>query len=213
MMRTTIRTIFSALALLTAGAALAAQEAKKQFQPGDVIRLEIEGDTVLSGTHTVGPGPALTLPVIGAIPLTGVPRTGIEAHLRQQLAKYLKDPVIHAQSLIRLSIVGEVARPGIYAVPTDLVLADALMLAGGPTQAAQFAATRIERGRGQVVGGDRLQQALAGGLTVDDLNLRAGDRIYVPPGVRRDPEAKWRIAGLVVTAAATVFTIIRLSKP
>ena len=211
-MRTTIRTMLMALAVLAGAAALAAQDATKQFQPGDVIRLDIEGDTVLSGTYTVGPGPALTLRVIGAIPLSGVPRAGIEAHLREQLARYLKDPVIHAQALIRLSIVGEVARPGIYAVATDLVLADALMLAGGPTQEAQFAATRIERGRRQVVGGDRLQQALAGGLTVDDLNLRAGDRIYVPPGARRDAEAKWRIAGLVVTAAATVFTIIRLTK-
>jgi len=104
--------------------------------------------------------------------------------------------------------VGEVAKPGIYAVATDLVLADALMVAGGPTQGAQFTAMRIERGDQRLVDGKELQQALTGGLTLDDLNLRAGDRIYVP---RREPGSTLRIVGLILALPAAIYGITRLS--
>src|SRR5207249_3222905 len=77
------------------------------FQVGDRILLQVEGDSLLSKTFAVGPGPALTLPVIGAIPLTGVRRSDIEPYLSQQLARYVKEPVVHAKALINLSILGE----------------------------------------------------------------------------------------------------------
>jgi len=191
---------------------LGAQQASEGFQPGDVVRLEVEGDTLFTGTFTVGPGPALALPVIGEIPLAGVRRVALEAHLQQQLGRYLRNPVIRAKALIRLSILGEVAKPGIYAVPTDLVLADAVMVAGGPTQEAKFAATRIERGSRRLLEGDGLQQALARGLTVDDLNLRAGDQIVVPQEARRDPESRWRIIGIIVSIPVAIYTITQLGK-
>lgn len=211
MNRSTRTTLLVLLALAGAPHAppLRAQQASEGFQPGDVIRLEVEGDSLFTGTFTVGPGPALMLPVIGEIPLAGVRRVALEPHLQEQLGRYLRNPVIHAKALIRLSILGEVAKPGIYAVPTDLVLADAVMVAGGPTQEAKFAAMRIERGSQRLVEGDRLQQALARGLTVDDLNLRAGDQIFVPQ-VRRDPESKWRVIGIILSIPVAIFTITRL---
>lgn len=210
-MKLSPRTMLVVLVGLAGATGLGAQQPTEGFQPGDVIRLEVEGDTLFTGTFTVGPGPALMLPVIGEIPLVGVRRVALEPHLRQQLGRYLRNPVIHAKALIRLSILGEVAKPGIYAVPTDLVLADAVMVAGGPTQDAKFAATRIERGSQRLLEGDRLQQALARGLTVDDLNLRAGDQIVVPQA-RRDPESKWRVLGLILTVPVAIFTITRLGK-
>src|SRR2546430_1455465 len=111
--------------------AMGAKQPREPFIPGDVISLAVEGDSTLSGTFTVGAGPALTLPVIGEISLAGVRRADLESHLREHLGRFLKNPVVHAKALIRLLIVGEVAKPGVYAVPADLVLADALTLAGG----------------------------------------------------------------------------------
>src|SRR5438128_6083349 len=48
------------------------------FEVGDQILLEVEGDTQFTHAFSVGPGPALTLPVIGAIPLTGVRRADVD---------------------------------------------------------------------------------------------------------------------------------------
>src|SRR5204862_265739 len=144
---------------------------------------------------TVGPGPALMLPVIGAIPLAGVRRAQVETYLTQQLKRYMKDPVVHAKVLVRLSILGEVEHPGFYPVRADAPVSDALMAAGGPTKDAKFTGTHIDRiGRDGVAGSD-LQEAIARGATVDGMGLRSGDQIIVPR--RHDSEATFRIIGIL----------------
>src|SRR2546427_6827157 len=123
------------------------------FQVGDRILLKVEGDSQFSDTFTVGPGPGLTLPVIGEIPLVGVRRADVEPYMSRELARYLKDPVVRAKALIRVSVVGEVQRPGFYSLPGDAVLADALMQAGGPTPEARGPGVTIERrGRANLPG-------------------------------------------------------------
>ena len=186
-------------ALLGLPSQVAAQNARSSepFQVGDRILLIVDGDTTLSDTFTVVAGPAIELPVIGAVSLAGVPRNGLEAHLKKALARYLKDPVVHARALIRLSIQGAITRPGFYAVPTDLVLADALMVAGGPIQEARVEKMRIQRNGSRIWSGPKLQAAIARGATLEDLGLRAGDQIDVPRA--RDTESTVRIVGGVAT--------------
>src|SRR5881396_3428917 len=199
-----------AAALLTIGVSVvAAQTRAATFQVGDRILLHVEGDSALSDTFTVVAGPALRLPIIGEIALAGVRRTDLEAHLTRELGRYIKDPVVQARALIRVSVVGEVVRPGFYAVPVDLVLPDALMLAGGATQRARVDRLLILRGSAPLWGGDRLQRAIAHGATLDQLGVQAGDRIQVPG--ERDPESKWRITGIVVTSLATVVTVLAVT--
>jgi protein involved in polysaccharide export with SLBB domain len=209
-MKRYLLTLIVAAALLTAGRA-AAQKPGTDFQAGDRILLRVEGDSALSDTFTVVAGPALRLPAIGEVSLAGVRRADLEAHLTRELSRYLKDPVVHARALIRVSVLGEVVHPGFYALPLDLVLADALMVAGGTTQDARVDRLRILRGESALWTGGRLQGAIARGATLGDLGLRAGDHIDVPGGGRRDPESKWRVAGLVITTLATVVTVITLT--
>src|SRR5437899_12782544 len=102
------------LAVAVAGRA-AAQDPPDEFQIGDRILLRVEGDSSLSDTFTVSRGPALVLRVIGEVPLAGVRRADIEPYLARQIGRFLKDPVVHARALIRVSILSEVARPGFYA--------------------------------------------------------------------------------------------------
>jgi len=190
------------LATIVAGVAqVSAQTPATAFQVGDRILLRVEGDSALSDTFTVVAGPALRLPNVGEIPLAGVHRGDLEAYLTRELGLYIKDPVVQARALVRVSVVGEVTRPGYYAVPIDLVLADALMLAGGATKDARVDQLRVVRGSSSLWSGDRLQTAIARGATLEDLGIRGGDRIQVPG--QRDPESKWRVVGLIVTSLAT----------
>ena len=201
----------AALALLAGP--LAAQNAKSSsaggFLVGDQISLQVEGDTLFSKMFTVGQGPALTLPGIGAIPLAGVPRVEVETYLTRQLGRYLKIPTVHAKVLVRLSILGEVEHPGFYAVPADVVIGDALMVAGGPTRDAKVGDWRIERNGDRVWAGDPLRQAIAQSMTIDQMNLHTGDQIFVPRD-RHDPEGTWRIIGILVTLPAAIYGITRL---
>jgi protein involved in polysaccharide export with SLBB domain len=177
------------------------------FQVGDRVQLQVEGDSQFTSTFTVGPGPALALPVIGDISLRGVRRADVRTYLTQQLERYLKDPVVHAKALIRLSILGEVEHPGFHAVPVDLLVGDALMQAGGPTRDAKVAAMRIERDGKSTLEGDSLRLALARGLTVDQLGLRDGDRVVVPRGGMHGSDALWRIL-LASAIPAAIYGVI-----
>ena len=176
--------------------------AEGDFQIGDRVALRVEDDAIvapladrvqaqaqpagktieqqLSDTFAVGQGRDLILPAIGTVSLRGVLRSELEGHLTRYISQYVRDPVVHARPLLRLSIQGAVARPGYYYVPTDAVLPDAMMAAGGPRPEAKMEKARIERGGSRVWEGDRLRLALAEGRTVDALNLRTGDQVVVP---------------------------------
>jgi protein involved in polysaccharide export with SLBB domain len=213
-MNRSLWSLMVAAALVTIGAGsgvagVAAQTRATPFQVGDRILLHVEGDSALSDTFTVVAGPALRLPAIGEVSLAGVRRADLEAHLTRELGQYIKDPVVQARALIRVSVLGEVTRPGFYAVPIDLVLADALMLAGGATQEARVDRLRILRGNSVLWSGNSLQTEIARGATLEDLGVRAGDRIQVP---KRDPESKWRIVSIIIGSVATAVGVIALTS-
>lgn len=191
-------------------ALIRARLADGDFQVGDRILLTVEGEQQLSDTFGVEPRCVLNLPIIGEVPLGGVLRSELEPHLARHLGRYLNSPVVRARSLIRVSILGEVNRPGFYTAPTDIPLTDALMLGGGPTRDAKLTAVRVERGTERVWEGQALQHAIAEGRTLDQLNLRAGDRMFVPRQGRRDAEQVVRILGILVTLPAAIYGLTRV---
>jgi protein involved in polysaccharide export with SLBB domain len=145
--------------------------------------------------------------------LVGVLRSELENHLRSVLGQYLRNPVIRARSYIRISLLGEVAQPGYYVVPTDMVLSDALMRAGGPSGNAKLPAIRVER-EGRAIWADQaLQQAIAQGRTLDQLGLQAGDQVVVP---RKSggffSESVMRTIGLIVALPVAIYGTIQIFK-
>jgi protein involved in polysaccharide export with SLBB domain len=162
------------------------------FKPGDRVAIFVQGEPNLPDTVMVEPGPQITLPLFGSISLSGVLRSEIQEHLTRELGKIIHDPVVRAHGLMRLSIQGSVGRPGFYVVPADVLVTDVLMMAGGPAGDAKLDKLRIERGSQRILEGEVMQDALLQGRTLDQLNLQAGDQIYLPrkgasmwPGVLR----------------------------
>ena len=204
------RVALIALAGSCVTAALAAQTPADTVQVGDRILLRVDGEQQLTDTFTVNSGPAITLPAIGDVALHEVRRADVERYLNQELAQYLKQPVVHARVLVRLGILGEVEHPGFYAVPADAVLTQAIMVAGGVTREAKFAKLRIERDAAVVASGESLQQSITRGLTVDQMRLRSGDRLVVPR--RRDAAATAQLVGILVTVPAAIFGLTRIAR-
>lgn len=201
--------------LLAVGAACAATPAHAQdvgsatgFRPGDRVLLAVAGEAQLTDTFTVVSGPAIELPGIGAMSLAGVPRSGIEPYLAGQLGRYLVRPTVHARALLRLQVVGEVVRPGFYAIPADALLSDAMMEAGGLTQEAKVGAMSIVRVGTPVWQGSKLQEAISDGRTLDELGVLSGDALLIPR--KKDPESTARIISIMVALPVAVFGITRL---
>ncbi|HEY0674485.1 MAG TPA: SLBB domain-containing protein [Longimicrobiales bacterium] len=149
------------------------------FQTGDRIFLQVEGQQELTDTFTVTPGPALILPAIREVPLAGLLRGELTRHLEQHLKRFLVNPVVQATPLMRIWMDGGVNQPGVYLVPAHALVTDAIMAAGGTTTDARVTEIRVERGSERIWEGEALQRAITEGKTLDELSMRAGDRIIV----------------------------------
>lgn len=150
------------------------------FQIGDQISLVVENEPSLTSTFVVQAGPSITLPTIGSISLAGVLRSELQDHLRSELGRYLRNPVVQARASIRLLITGNVLQAGYHVVSTNTVFADVLAGAGGATALADLERIRIERGNQVIWDHDSLRQATIEGRTLDQLSVQAGDHIVVP---------------------------------
>lgn len=150
------------------------------FRVGDRIVLSVQGEPQLPDTVAVETGPKIVLPLFGDISLAGVLRSEIEPHLTRELGRFINNPVVRAQGLMRLSVQGQVGRPGFYVVPADMLVGDVIMTAGGPAGQADLERLRIERAANTLIDGDDLQEALREGWTLDQLNLQAGDQVVLP---------------------------------
>jgi len=184
--------------------------ANGDFQVGDRILLRVNDEATLSDTFVVESQRTLTLPIAGTVSLGGILRSELATFLTRHLGQFVRDPVVHVRTLVRLSVVGGVARPGFYLVPDDTPLPDVLMLAGGPNAGANLQEMRIERGRERLWVGAALQSATNSGRTIDQLNLRAGDQITVPQRRGGTFEGTVRTVSLIVTVIGAVYGITRL---
>jgi hypothetical protein len=146
---------------------------------GDRIAVRVLGETSLTDTFTVRAGPSITLPGLTDVQLAGVLRSELRDHITATIKRYIKEPSVEAVPLLRVSVTGEVARPGYYSVPFEALLSDAIMLAGGPTGAGDLRRTVVRRGQATVLDASDVQSAIAGGSTFDKINLIAGDEIAI----------------------------------
>jgi protein involved in polysaccharide export with SLBB domain len=147
---------------------------------GDRIALAVAARPELTDTFTVSAGRSVTLPGSGEIALRGVLRSELADHLSAHISRTVAEPAVEARVLIAIEVAGAVERPGLYAVPAELRLADVLSVAGGATLADAEARTRIRRGREVIWEGHALHTAALMGLSLDQLSLAAGDVIELP---------------------------------
>jgi hypothetical protein len=149
------------------------------FALGDRIVIHVAQEPTLNDTFPVKTGRILILPNLPEISMAGVLRSEAQSYLTGQIGKYVKDPTVIVDPLVRVSILGAVAKPGFYTVRADMLASEVVMAGGGPTDKSDLRKTAIRR-NGKVVRDDKqLQVAFNRGVSLDALNLQAGDEIYV----------------------------------
>src|SRR5919197_2904641 len=110
--------------------------------------------------------------------------------------------VVQVRPLLRLLIDGEVVHPGFYMAAPQEPLADVITQAGGLTPRAKPLDIRIERGPQRIWTGETLRSALGAVYSIDQLSLRAGDRVLVPG--RGESGSAWRVLGFLVSLPLAV---------
>jgi protein involved in polysaccharide export with SLBB domain len=177
------------------------------FQEGDRIVVTLLGSTTFNDTISVRAGKLLPLPRMGDVPLEGVLRSELGGRISSHLARFLRDSSVRATPLVRIAVLGQVARPGFYYTSADALLSDMLMKAGGPSANADLGKMSIRRG-GELIWSERdTRTAMSDGLSIERLHLRAGDEVYVGEQKRTNWTA---IAQIGISLLGVAFALTRL---
>lgn len=182
------------------------------FQPGDRIKLQVDSEPQLTDTFPVGPSQEVVLPIIGVVSLHGVLRSELQTAMTRELGRFLRDPIVRATPLIRLSIAGEVARPGFYMMPPTAVVSDVVTAAGGTTQNAEVEKMYVQRGDNRVYEGQALQGLISEGRTLDEANIRPGDKFVVPTRSTDSVFYTVRTISILLSIPLTIFALTQIFK-
>jgi protein involved in polysaccharide export with SLBB domain len=180
------------------------------FQVGDRILLTVDAETALTRQFVVLAGRQIDLPGVGLLPMAGVLRAELTEYVRANLARYLRDPKVRAQTLIRIVIIDGVARQGWLVVPVDIPLDSVLALAGGLSGQAQINKIRIQRDGEDLYSGLGLQRMISNGATVDALSMQQGDLISVPISVPQTPESRVRTFMFLIQLPLSLYALAQL---
>ncbi len=185
------------------------------FYVGDQINITLvaqAGDSGVGGLRSVGPGRVLSLPGLPDIPMRGVLRSEVEPYLTEQVSRYIRNPELKARPQIRLTILGSVGKPGFIQLDSDILLSDALTQAGGIGNGTEMNKSKITRGKEELVDGQTFEKAIADGVTLDELNLRAGDVIDVGAKTKRDWFTTFRTITIIPATIVSLYGLGKLLK-
>ncbi|MDJ0737255.1 MAG: polysaccharide biosynthesis/export family protein [Nostocaceae cyanobacterium] len=142
----------------------------------------------LSFQAGINPEGNILVPRVGTISLQGLTVQEAQEKIRLSLSRILVDPVVVVSLIsprpVRITISGEITRPGIYPIGSQTPrITEALLLAGGSSMMADLRQVQVRR---QLVDGSVISQTidlytpLQNGGSPPELRLQDGDAIIVP---------------------------------
>lgn len=155
---------------------------------GDEVIIDLWGDTQLTLRSELSPEGSIVLTDVGPVSLAGLTIKQAEQRLRRALMNNYEGLADGSVKMllslgkirsIKVDVVGEVAMPGSYTLPSLATLFHALYLAGGVSDIGSLRAIALFRGGKQVAEVDMYDYIISG-RNDQDVALRGGDLIVVP---------------------------------
>lgn len=157
-----------------------------RFYPGDKFRVDVRTAPELSSDLTIGPDGRITLPTIGAVMAGGQTVRELQGVLEDIYANELRDPSLVITPTEfgsqKVFVGGEVKEPGVFELPGEIDVLQAILLAGGWTETSEPTKVIVMR---RQPGGEMMTRVVnaRGGLAQSALYdigpLRRFDVIYV----------------------------------
>jgi protein involved in polysaccharide export with SLBB domain len=192
-------------------AAVQARLATGDFAVGDKVTIDVQGETGMSNTYTVGGGRTIQIPTLPPLSLSGVLRSESDSVIREFIGRYIRDPQVTVTPLMRLGILGGVAKPGYYDVNSESLLSEVVMAAGGLAPVGDMKRTQVYRGNTVVLDSKATSVAISKGSTLDLLNLQSGDNVQVGVANPNATLTKVQIITAILAIPVMILTISALS--
>lgn len=131
--------------------ALSAAESAYTIAAGDLLNIRVYDQDAISTHAHVGPDGKIALPLVGEIEAQGARPSALARQIEVRLKPFIVAPSVaitveEAQS-VKISVVGEVARPGVFVITPGTGVVQALALAGGITEFADRDSIFVLRAR------------------------------------------------------------------
>jgi protein involved in polysaccharide export with SLBB domain len=145
------------------------------LRPGDIVRLRVWGDTLISGDFPVDDRGRIVLPRLGVMDVGALSPLALQDSMRAEYQRMLRDPAVEVLTFRRVLVLGAVNVPGSYHLPTSHShLSYALGSAGGVLPDGRRDRVVITRdGQTTVHRFDR-------DVPPSALPLASGDEVFVP---------------------------------
>ena len=152
--------------------------------PEDILQISVWKNDTLTRTVPVRPDGKISLPLLNDLQAAGLTALELREVLTRKLAEYMPSPevsvIVSDIRSFKVSVLGEIGRPGRYELKSWTTVLDLLALAGGFTQFAARSRIVILQPDGKTM--KRIpfnyNKALAG--EQENFYLRNGDIILVP---------------------------------
>jgi polysaccharide export outer membrane protein len=106
----------------------------------DMLQISVWKNEMLSRTVPVRPDGKISLPLVNDVQAAGLTALELREVLTRKLAEYIPSPevsvIVSEIRSFKISVIGEVARPGRFELKSGATVLDVLALAGGFTQFA-----------------------------------------------------------------------------
>ena len=153
--------------------------------PGDLIEIRVFGAPELSDITRVSGAGEIRLPLAGTLKVAGESVETAQKQIEQRLLDggFLRDP--HVNILVKefasqgISVLGEVAKPGIYPLLGSRTLFDAIAAAGGTTNRAGRTVVIAHRGAQNSAETTIVLSKDAKDTAKQNVELRPGDTVIV----------------------------------
>lgn len=155
-----------------------------KIAPADMLEIKVFQADELSGKVRVDASGKISLPLIGAIQVAGLTPIEVENRVKGLLAaKYLQDPQVtvfmESFTTQRVTVEGEVNKPGVYPIEGSASLMQAIAMGGGVTDLADPKKIVLFRRVGNQTKAYNLDLKSIQGGSMRDPYLRSDDRVVV----------------------------------
>jgi polysaccharide export outer membrane protein len=162
----------------------AGQPSDYTLESGDKLRIDVYRDEQLSQSVQIRPDGKITMPLVGDLVARGLTPLALRDRIAAALQEYVRNPVVTVMVVEATSpcvyVVGEVARPGMITMKSDLTVLQALAMAGGLKDFADMRHIRILRKRTSVIEAIPFDYRAAIRGEGTPMYLVPGDTIVVP---------------------------------
>ena len=193
-----------------------------QIQAGDILDIkaisqntavttQINFTDVKSGAYKVDETGNILFPLIGSVKVAGLTTTEVKSAIEKKLQVFVKEPIVAVSiTYFKVSVLGDVSRPGVYEVPNErITVLEALSYAGDLNLTAErndVVVIRETEGERQV---GHLNLTSKNILNSPYYYLKKNDVIYAKPGSLKYASVSrgQRIVPIVIPALSVIVSM------